>query len=207
MLTKNDVANLALGRLGVSLSVADIDTENSVQAKVIRRHLRMSLDTILERHPWTFANHTQALTLHEEDPSEAFKFAYDLPSDCLVLRRIAQEGIFHQTKEYEDMKDPWKQVYTGTSTQRIWCNVYLAHGEYTVRISEDSAVPVHFGRAWAAQLSMDIAPSLITNNFAKVKQLLNSEARNEIFDQIANDLGRQTQAVDPASPFQRVRGW
>lgn len=209
MLYKNDIANLALGRLGVSLQVIDLENENSIQAKVIRRHLRMSLDTLLEDHDWGFASSHQALALVTDfdDISESggWKYKYSLPADCLILREISRDGIFSRTSQYEDEKERWQELYSSSGV-RIYTDVPDAYGRYTVRLNDDIAFPTHFGRGLAAQLSMDIAPSLITNNFAKVKEMLNKDAKNDINAAIANDMGRQPQMESSLSPFIRVRG-
>jgi hypothetical protein len=204
MLYKTDIANLALGRLGVSLSVVDLETENSQQAKIIRRHFRMSLDSLLEMHDWNFATKYLPLILQEEDPTLVFKFAYVVPSDALVIREIAREGFFSNRNQYQDEKEKWQQVYS-SSGQLIYSNTPDAHAKYTVRIPDNIAMPNHFGRALAAQLSMDIAPSLITNNFGKIRDTLNADARIDISMGIADDLGRQPQMEDSLSPFIRAR--
>jgi len=206
VLYKNDIANLALGRLGVSLSIIDLETENSNQAKIIRRHFRMSLDTTLEMHAWNFATQYQVLNLLSDDLNAGpmRRFTYSLPSDCLVLREIAFDGIFNQQNLYEDQKLRWQQIYSG-SGQSIQTDIYNAHAKYTTRVLESIAFPTHFGRAFAAQLSMDIAPSLITNNFGKVRDTLNSSARIDITLGIADDLGRQPLMEDSPSPFLRAR--
>jgi hypothetical protein len=204
MLYKTDIANLALGRLGVSLTIVDAETENSQQAKIVRRHFRMSLDSLLEMHDWNFATKYQALILQQEDPTPIYKFAYVLPSDALVVREIAREGFFSHRNQYEDEKERWQQVYS-SSGQLIYSNTPDAHAKYTVRIPDTIAMPNHFGRALAAQLSMDIAPSLITNNFPKVRDSLNADARIDISMGIAEDLGRQPQMEDSLSPFIRAR--
>lgn len=204
MLYKTDIANLALGRLGVSLTIVDAETENSQQAKIVRRHFRMSLDSLLEMHEWNFATKYLPLVLQEEDPTPVFKYAYVMPSDALVIREIAREGMFSNRRQYEDEKEKWQQVYSSTGGL-IYSNTIDAHAKYTVRISDNIAMPNHFGRALAAQLSMDIAPSLITNNFPKVRDTLNADARIDISRGIADDLGRQPQMEDSLSPFIRVR--
>jgi hypothetical protein len=204
MLYKNDIANLALGRLGVSLYVSDLETENSQQAKIIRRHFRMALDTLLEMHDWNFATQYSSLVLYQEDPTPNYRFAYLAPADALVIREIAREGSFSYTQQYEDEKEKWHQVYSNTGIL-IYSNVIDAHAKYTTRIPDNIAMPTHFGRALAAQLSMDIAPSLITNNFGKVRDTLNSDARIDISRGIADDLGRQPQPEESLSPFIRAR--
>ena len=205
MLYKQDIANLALGHLGVSVQVLDLETENSNHAKIIRRHFRMSLDTVLEMHEWGFATQFSALALSQELPIAAYQFAYSLPSDCLVLRMLAMEGKFPLVKQYEYEKQKFRAVYNGAGERLMYTNVPLAHGEYTTRLSEDFAFPTHFGRGLSHQLALDIAPQLITNNFPKVKQTLISTAENEVSKAIAADLGRQTLQEDAPTPFYAAR--
>lgn len=204
MLYKNDIANLALGRLGVSLTVADVQTENTQQAKVIRRYFRTSLDTLLEKHPWSFATQMQALPLLSENPTPQFLYSYSKPADALIITEIAEEGIFSQFVQYEDQKNRWQEIYSPMG-QMLYANTRNAHAKYTTKLPEDAAFPNHFGRALAAQLSMDIAPQLITNNFGKVRDTLNAGAMVDITHGIADDLGRQPLPEDSLSPFIRAR--
>lgn len=202
MLYKQDIANLALGHLGMSQQVLDLETENTIYAKVIRRHFRMSLDTMLEAHEWGFATQFAALPLvNDAYPILAYKYAYSLPADCQVLRMIAPDGNFPQLKLYEQEKAKFRNAYAGAGEKIIYTNVANAHGEYTTRVSEEFAFPTHFGRGLSHLLALDIAPQLITNNFPKVKNDLITTSRNELSLAIAADLGREPLMEDSPSPF------
>jgi hypothetical protein len=206
VLNKNEIANLALGRLGVSISVSDFDLENSTQAKVIKRQFQSSLDTLLESHPWNFATKYEALSLISENvnPNVRYRYAYSYPAQCLVIRSLGMDGVFSHENEYTDTNIQWEEIYTGgTPTLLTW--VEDAHACFTVAINQDQQMPTHFGRALAAQLAMDIAPSLITNNFGKVRDTLYAAARSDISLGVANDLGRQPKHRDAPSPFIRAR--
>lgn len=204
MLTKTDVANLALGHLGVSLGITDLALDNSTQAKIIRRHLRMSLDTILEAHPWNFATQFQLLTVFAEDPGAGFRYSYNKPSDALVVRQLSPDGYFTHANLYEEEKVKWREIYVG-GVNYLWCNLPKAYAEYTTRVPENNQFPTHFARAFAAQLAMDIAPSLITNNYPKVKASLGMDAKKIIDLAISDDMGRQPTAEDSPSPFLSCR--
>lgn len=201
MLYKNDIANLALGHLGQSQHLLDLDVDNGIHAKVIRRYFRMTLDTMLGKHEWGFTTQYSPLSLMDDSfPVYGFKFAYRLPADCHTLRVIAENGAFPHAKQYEFEKSKFKEVYSGTE-RIIYTNVPNAHGEYTTRISMDAPFPVHFGRGLSHLLALDIAPQLITNNFPKVKNELITTSRNEVSSAIAEDLGRETQMEDSPTPF------
>lgn len=201
MLYKQDIANLALGHIGATQRLMDFDNENSTAAKIIRTHFRTSLDTMLESHEWGFATQFSALTLAVAQPNYSYRFAYELPADCQVLRMIAYDGRFPKVKQYEKEKFKFREVFNGAGSRLIYTDVELAHGEYTTRINDDFAFPTHFGRGLAHLLALDIAPSLITNNFPKVKEALMATSSNELSKAIAFDLGRETLQEDSPSPF------
>jgi hypothetical protein len=205
MLYKQDIANLALGHLGVSQSVMDFENERTTHAIILRRHFRMSLDTLLEKYEWSFATQYAALPLLEELSTLGGKYAYTLPADCLVVRVLAMDGAFPQVKQYEREKMKWREVYNGVGPRKIITDIPRAHVEYTVRLDEGVSFPTHFGRGLSHQLALDIAPALITNNFPKVRQVLLATAMNEISAAIAADLGRQPQLEDSPSPFISAR--
>lgn len=190
--------------LGSTHTVVDLDTENTLHVKVIRRHLQASLESILEAHPWSFATAYTELALVQEQPTNSWGFEYDYPADCMTIRRLGIEGLFPHIEEYYDQRDQFIEVDVNSDTH-IYTNVGKAHAEYTRKLDVDRGFPNHFGRAFAAQLAMDIAPSIITNNFSKVKDLFMKEARNEISKQIAVDLAKKPQTPTSESPFYRAR--
>lgn len=205
MLYKQDIANLALGHLGVSHRVMDLETENTQQARIIRSHFRTALDTMLSRYEWGFATQFQALALQEESPVAAYKYAYALPADCAVPRVVAEDGHFPLVRQYEREKSKFRHVFNGSGQQIIYTNVPRAHLEYTTRLSEEIAFPPHFARGLSHLLALDIAPSLITNNFPKIKDSLIGTSRVEVSEAIAIDLSMEPQLEDSPTPFISAR--
>lgn len=204
MLSANDIANLALSRLGVTLTLSDVQTENSVQAKIIRKHLQIALDTIAASHKWNFLTRFQSLILEVEEPNPMYKYAYKFPSDCLVIRQVAPMGQFPTRDIYHNQVLNFTEQYW-PSGKVVLTNVMEAHAEYTSRVSIADVVPEHFGRAAAAQLSIDIGPQLITNNYNRISNTLNSTARADINAAIANDLAREPEMQKTDSTFVRAR--
>ena len=205
MLYKTDIANMALGRLGVSSTITDLETEYSTEANIIKRHFRTSLNDILEQHYWNFARRSAQLILQFSNPEPGYAYSYHMPADSLIPRQIAQDEKYIKNFElYPDQKIPFQEIIIGT-TRLIYTNLANAWMEYTALVEENSVFPSHFGKGFAAQLSIDIAPSLITNNYPKIKNALNSEAENAISKSIADDLVRQPQFTNAASSLVRCR--
>jgi len=205
MMYKTDIANMALGRLGISSTITDLESDISTEAQILKRHFRLSLDYLLEQHQWNFARKTIALSKQFDNPEPSWAFSYNMPADCLVIRQIAYNGNFIQSVEmHPGDKIPFTEVVVG-GVPLIYTNLSNAHAEYTRRIEENGAFPNHFGRALSAQLSMDIAPSLITSNYVKIKASLNEDAFNDVAAGIADDLARQPQFTEADSPFIKAR--
>lgn len=84
MATEVDIANLALGHLGDSATVASFDPpEGSAQAEHCARFYPISRDSLLEIHTWSFA--TRKIALAEvANTWDQWAYAYALPSDCMT---------------------------------------------------------------------------------------------------------------------------
>ena len=196
---------MALGRLGLSSTITDLELDLSTEAKIVKRHFRHSLDYLLEQHFWNFARKSAQLILQFKNPEPAFAFSYYMPADALVIRQIAPyEAYVENIEMYPDQKIPYTEIFVGT-TKLMYTNCNNAWAKYTRRVDTNDVFPTHFGRALAAQLSMDIAPSLITSNYPKIKDALNNNALNDISGGIADDLAKQPQYKNSESSFIRCR--
>jgi hypothetical protein len=202
--TKTDVANLALGYAGVSQTIMDLDGDNTTHAKIIKRHIDTALVTFLESHPWRVATAHAKLALLSVDPDSGYRYSYTSPPDALIIRDISFDGVFTRTETYEENKAQFEEIITGVSSQ-IHTDIPEAHVEYTRILDINGAFPVYFARGFAAQLTKEIAPSLITNNFGKVKRLLMEDLDSKITEAIVTDMGRQPRKRDPLSPFLAAR--
>ena len=205
MMFKNDIASQALSRLAASRTIVDLDNDNSIEARIIRQHFRTSLDQLLEYHPWSFARRTATLIEHSRDPEPRYRFAYHYPVNAAVVRGIAPNGMFNDMFElYPDQETPFTVMTFGT-TNLIYCNTPNAHAVYTERMPENSSFKTYFGKALAAQLSKDIGPSLITNNWPKVRDAVNASADSDISQGIAYDLTLSPQKQEAPCPLVRAR--
>jgi hypothetical protein len=199
---KTEIANLALRHLAVTSYLSDVETDNSLEAKIIRRFFQVSLDDILEKHYWTFATKTAVLALEERDPEKRFNFSYRKPVDALVIRELACHGEFMEPSlnHYREHVRYFEERTLGTM-QLLYTNVENAHAKYTQRLTENTNFPSYFGRAVAGQLAMDIGPAIITGNWPKVMNAVMTMASNEVGAGIAEDIARNPQKSDSYPPM------
>jgi len=204
MLTKTDVANLALGKLGHSHVVPNLDTDNTTIGKILRRQLPTALSSVVELHPWGFLTSFDALTKVEDNPQPNWRYSYSTPADCEVIRRISPKSVFFHEQEYDFQKEQFIEVHSDVGIL-IYANIDEAWAEFTRKHDADSDYPTYFARAVACQLAMDAAPSIITNNYAKMKDTLLRESKTDMSNQIAMDMSRVPQPLEAPSPFLRAR--
>jgi hypothetical protein len=78
------ICNLALGEVGDSYSIMDIN-ETSNQAAVCRLFFEPTRDALLRSHPWNFARALSDLSALSTEPVFGWDFQYQLPSDFIRL--------------------------------------------------------------------------------------------------------------------------
>jgi hypothetical protein len=81
------IANLALGRIGVSRTIASLD-DRSAEAQAAKQWYAICRDAVLYDHPWPFASATATLALVQTDPSDEWGYRYRLPADCFRARYL-----------------------------------------------------------------------------------------------------------------------
>ena len=202
---KTEIANLALQHVGTSKQIANLDTDDSNEARVIRTQFNRSLEKLLEKHPWGFAQKVAKLELIEECPGDgSYAFSYRYPADCKIIQNIGAQGNIRDTEDYLEEREPFEE-YAGSSETLIYTNLGQAWAKYTKLMDPDINFPTHFGEALSWKLAMNIAPSLITNNFSKVKRMFMDDAKSGIAEGIAADLNRKPRPDSSKSRFSRAR--
>lgn len=196
---KTEIVNFGYGSLGVSYAVLDFDTENSKQAMLARRYFQRSLDTVVEANTWSFLRMTKPLALLGNDVG-GFKYHYNLPADCMVVRQIAKDGHFIKNIDMPHQFYPaWE--FHGSAFQ-IVTNVDHAHAEYTRRVMQDDSMPSYFARAVSAQFALDIAPMLILDKFTVIKARLEADLERDINRAISYDSGRENDTSVQVSSYE-----
>ncbi len=109
MASKTDISNRALSKLGET-RVANVDTDDTKKAKVIRFMWDIVRDSLITAYPWNFAIKRTQLAIDGSSPSWGFANQYTLPVDFLALLEIQNnpnyriEGGFIVTDEGTPIK-------------------------------------------------------------------------------------------------------
>jgi hypothetical protein len=90
------ICNIALGHLGISASIDDLEADESTNGQVCRTHFDIALDMLLRAHWWPFARREQELAVVAGYSSAIWAYAFRAPSDYLLGRGInltAQDAV------------------------------------------------------------------------------------------------------------------
>lgn len=94
-----DICNLSLSHVGNKAQVVSISpVDGSVEADYCARFYPIARDEIIEAGDWSFARTRATLALLATNPSTTWDYAYALPSNCMVPRRL----VTGERYSYED---------------------------------------------------------------------------------------------------------
>lgn len=101
MASETDIANLALGRLRISKTIADLD-EQSTPARNISRVFTQCRQECLRAFPWPCATRAQQLVEVANQTFPGWTYVYQYPSQCLMVRAVADEGGIRFVRQFSD---------------------------------------------------------------------------------------------------------
>lgn len=158
MSSKTQIVNLGLMRLGVSQSVANVDTENSREALTARLIFDDELRYVIRDFPWPFATAYADLGLVDGSTSEPatrdWTYAYRYPSDCAFVRRIVTENGRNNTNP------PPYRIGRDAQGKLVYTNEAEAQIEYTMDVTEAEELDALAVSMLAWRLAGSMAPSL-----------------------------------------------
>lgn len=96
---KVGICNMAIGNLGISRFIGNLDTEQSNEARVCRVFYDQARDKVLEEMPWSFARAYADLQDIGTPPSK-WAYRYRYPANCLFVRAVTPRGSFPQVEDY-----------------------------------------------------------------------------------------------------------
>lgn len=163
MALSTTIANLALGHCGVGKTIGNLETEQSQEARTVRRFYEVALRSVLRRAPWPFATVITALSLVEEEPNTEWGYSYQYPSDCVMFRRVLS-GLRNDTRQSQA---PYRLIKS-TTGKLVLTDEEDAEAEYTAYVEDDSVYPPDFELAFSYYLAMLVAPELSSGDQFKL---------------------------------------
>lgn len=173
MASKTEAVNIALGRLGITRRLADVDTDSTKEAVQARLVYDSVLDETLRAFPWNFAQTSVALAETAEAvviPGYQYQYAY--PSNCLTAHIVcSSDGVreaFDGWVQYWERtrllppKYPFKVALHPDGDRRvILTDVDEAYLIYTARVTDTIAWDPLFLNAFCDRLSAELATALV----------------------------------------------
>lgn len=201
MASKTQIANIALMRIGVSQSVANVDTENSREALSARLIFDDEVKYVLRDFPWPWATAYADLGLvggASDDPVNGdWTFSYRYPSDCLFARRLVTES------GRNDVNPPPYRLGRDSQGKLIFTNQEDAVLEHTALVEDPEEFDSLFVSMLAWRLGASMAPSL-----SRIKDMAKSCLEMYEIDKAkaqSRALNEQQQEAPAESEFIRAR--
>lgn len=206
MASKTEMCNITLSHLGTAKQIANIETEQSEEAKACRAFYTVSLEETLRSFPWPFAKRYATLALVSEygvddsHPTAEWKYAFRYPANCLTIRKISSG-----TKV--DSEDSEVKYDIGQDDEGLLILTDQAEAvvEYTHNTTDTSLMPVDFIMAHSYRLGYYVAPRLTKGDPFKIKRELQQDFVAAISTAGANALNEKKDPKPVESEFIRGR--
>jgi hypothetical protein len=204
MASPTEIANMALGHLGQSFQIADLDTEQSNEANVMRLFYPIVRDAVLTERRWPFTEKIRDLSLITDEPEgDEWNYLYQYPSDCLSFWRI----LSGTTQDTIDSQVPYRIVANPNQTglKAILTNEQNATGEYCRRSDDPTIYSPNFTLAVSFKLAFMIAPALTTGDPKNLRKSCFDLYAQTMSQAAAQAFNEQRLGPKPESEFIRVR--
>jgi hypothetical protein len=144
--SETDIANEALGRLGIS-PIMDL-SDATKQAQFANRFYAQTRDEVLTSHPWSFAISRATLAQLTANPDFEWLYRYQLPTDCLRLLKLNGYEVGEIRETY---------VVEGNT---VLTDAEQAEIRYIARITDVTLFPPLFIEALAIKLASKLSAPL-----------------------------------------------
>lgn len=216
MANKTTICNMALGRIRHNRRVANIDTDQTEEARALRTVFDMSRDFVLREHPWGFAKTIAALAETGNTVLPGWSYEYDYPTNCLYARQIVDEygtRTFRSTawQTHWDSTEVWPatkipfDVMTRPDSEAtvIVCDISPAYLVYTMRITDTEKFDPGFVNALAWYLGAEVGSFLKADD--DILNLALKMYRSAVMQASATTQNERTPDTAPDSPSVAIR--
>lgn len=153
-----DICNLALAHIGDRANITSIDPpEGSAQAEHCARFYPMARNSLLNMHPWAFAQKRAVLADISATivPPAKWQYTYAAPGDVVKIL-----GVYDPNAMYDENKAEFECELSGT-TQVIYANPEAAIVRYVALVTDSATFPPLFTEALAWLLASYLAGPII----------------------------------------------
>lgn len=197
------LCNLALSRIGIGQGITSLE-DSTREAQACALHYAHLRDSLLAMCDWPFARKRAALALLSETERSGWDYAYSLPLDCLVPRRV-WSGEIAQRRLRPDQRVPFGLEADDSGSGRILLtDEQGAKLLYTARVEDPLLFHPLFTEALVWWLAAELALAL------KAKDALELRARQRyelaLSRAQAHAAAEGEQDVEPEPDFITGRG-
>lgn len=178
------LANLALSELGAR-RIDALDSDTTTEAKACRLHFDHCRDSLLRRHPWSFATRRVGISRITGDPVKEWAAAWQLPPDLVRLIRVVSVANDSKVPENSFAIEGRQLLTSDTDAKHIvyvssavpvgeWDSLFVEAMTYALsaRIAKDITGNPQEGQAATQKLE---ALALPTAQTADAREVLSGE--------------------------------
>lgn len=151
-------------------------------ARLCKQYYSEVRDEVLEEHHWNFATRYGLLARLQEAPPFGFAYAYQMPVDCLRIRRLRDKSAFEVVEG--------RKLYTDSPS---------AEAIMTVRTTNPAVFPALFAEVLARKLAAELAVPLM--NSSRLEQSMLTKYVNSL------ERAKAMDASEGESDFEEHNAW
>ena len=210
-MTKTQICNLALSRIGQDQFIGSLDTEQSKPARLCRLFYDLLLDEVLGDFDWSFAQSVVKLSQVAGDPPIGWAYQYALPGDCLTPMIVTDASGARRWSLYGDLYDttiqlaapqiPFKTMRSESAGTLVLVtdlpdDAYLI---YTARVNATNEWSASFTSTVAWRLAVELAmPMAIEPRLAQQAREAYSQNISVAVNKNARDEAQQPLPESPS---------
>ncbi len=197
-LSKPEVANIALGHLGIAKTITSL-TERSSEARACNRFFALASETAQSRYPWKNGLKRVSLaSIVDNDWEDEFPYAYRIPADCKWFRRIII-GVGNVAK------GPAFRIVSDSTGEVVLTSVAEAVAEYSIFIDDPAKWTIEQVNATAFKLAALMARTFDEDNASATRKDMEQQYEIEISRAAAKDLNQEEPPDPPKSELETCR--
>lgn len=210
--SNTEIANLALGHLGISRPIGNMDTEKSTEAQACRTYYDVILEDLINEIPWSHCKKFAALQLVTGSLSAPatteWIYAYRYPPDCLQFIRIVSARLNNDTRQSRvpytiAADDVGLLIYTNWPTSTL----ITPQCQYTFKNDNVEQFPPNFVLAFSYVLAMRIAKMVTAGDPANLGAQCKTEFEATMRNAANANVNEEQRPEEPQSEFVRARDY